>query len=66
MQKNTWYDLLIRFISKTKKMVGGVYNSVISLFETNITNDYSRGTCVKNVHVDGKNLKKLKTENNLR
>ena len=47
-------------------MVGGVYNSVISLFETNITNDYSRGTCDKNVHVDGKNLKKLKTENNLR
>ena len=40
--KNTWYDWLIIYIPEPIKTVGGSKDKVVSLFKTNIPEEYGK------------------------
>ena len=57
-----WYDWLINYIHESIKTVGGVKDTIISLFKKNIAKDYSKVKCIKNLCGGGKKPRKLKMQ----
>ena len=59
--KNFWYDWLINYIPKIiKQTVAGVKDNFMSLFKTNITENYSKPKRVNNVYGGRKKPRKPK------